>query len=59
MLDLYRSCRGGFSHDNATLLGSASSAKQEDLQQLETLKPARSGKHISFEESYNEKISRC
>ena len=34
-------CRGGFSHDNATLFGSASSAKQQDSQQLEALKPAR------------------
>ena len=36
-------CRGGFSYDSATLFGSASSAKQQDLQQLETPKPAHSG----------------
>jgi len=41
-------CRGGFSHDNATLFGSASSAKQQDSQQLEASKPARSEKHTAF-----------
>jgi len=35
-------CRGGFSHANATLFGSASSSKQQDSQQLEATKPAHS-----------------
>jgi hypothetical protein len=41
-----RFCRGGFSHANATLFGSASSAEQQDSQQLEVPKPAHSGEHI-------------
>ena len=35
-------CRGWFSHANETLLRSASSAKQQDSQQLEVPKPAHS-----------------
>jgi len=45
-VDKYLVCRGGFSHNNASLFGSASSAKQQDSQQLEAPKPAHSGKHI-------------
>jgi hypothetical protein len=41
-------CRGGFSHSNPTLFGSASFTKQQDLQQLEVPKPAHPEKHISF-----------
>ena len=39
-------CRGRFSHVNVPLFGSASSAEQQDSQQLEAPKPAHSGKHI-------------
>jgi len=41
-------CRGGFSHGNAPLFGSAISAEQQGSQQLEGPKPAHSGKHKSF-----------
>jgi hypothetical protein len=45
---LTKLCRGRFSHANVLLFGSASSARQQGLQQLEMSKPAHSGKHISL-----------